>query len=282
MTTAELKDHYLRILTPRMGAGEARSVARLVLEDVFGSRPGHRPRQLEADEQQLAWTIENRLLAGEPLQYVTGIADFYGLQLRVSPDVLIPRPETEELVEWVLAEYGADEIRVLDLCTGSGCIALALKHRRPGWLVTGIDKSSAALSIAEENGTRLQLDIDWKEADVLSIHDLPALDTEKVDVIISNPPYVLPSEQAQMGKSTLKYEPHMALFVTDEDPLIFYRKMLEYGTRVLNAGGRVYFECNEFNAGQVVELAKASGYAGVSLKKDMQGKDRMISARFSS
>ncbi|MEM6396569.1 MAG: peptide chain release factor N(5)-glutamine methyltransferase [Bacteroidota bacterium] len=276
MTTNDLREHFLRILTPVMGSGEARSVARLVLEDAFGSRPGQRARQLEADEQQLAWTIENRLLAGEPLQYVTGIADFYGLQLRINPSVLIPRPETEELVEWVLAEHGPDEIDVLDIGTGSGCIALAIKHRRPLWSVSALDVSEAALEVARDNGKRLQLNINWQVSDILEPTFSPA--GHRYDVIISNPPYVLPSEQAQMSKSTVSYEPPQALFVPEDDALVFYRRILELGKTMLKSNGRVYFECNEFKAKEVAILATESGYADVDIRKDLQGKDRMVKA----
>lgn len=273
MTTKDLHEHYLRTLAPRVGTGEARSIARLVLEDIFGSRPGQRPRELEAEEQQLAWTIENRILAGEPVQYITGIADFYGLQLRVNPAVLIPRPETEELVELILRDHQEMHRKLVDLGTGSGCIALALQQHRPGWEIQGLDSSEDALSIARANGERLDLGVEWRLADMRS---LEASREEQIDLIVSNPPYIPPSEQDRMGESTLAFEPELALYAPEEDPLLFYRHILSWGKQVLSEQGQIYLECNEFNTEAVLELAQEQGYQQADRFRDLQGKWRML------
>ena len=273
MTTKDLHEHYLRTLAPRMGAGEARSIARLILEDVFGSRPGQRPRELEAEEQQLAWTIENRVLAGEPVQYVTGIADFYGLQLQVNPAVLIPRPETEELVEMILRDHQGLQRKVIDLGTGSGCIALALRQHRPGWDIAGWDSSTEALAVAKENGQRLELEVKWGQADMRL---LDAEISEAVDIIVSNPPYIPPSEQDRMGAGTIAFEPDLALYAPEEDPLLFYRHILDWGKQVLSEEGQVYLECNEFNSDEVMALAGEKGYSEADRFRDLQGKWRML------
>ncbi|MEM7573328.1 MAG: peptide chain release factor N(5)-glutamine methyltransferase [Bacteroidota bacterium] len=273
MTTKDLHEHYLRTLAPRVGAGEARSIARLILEDIFGSRPGQRPRELEAEEQQLAWTIENRIIAGEPVQYITGIADFYGLQLRVNPAVLIPRPETEELVELILRDHQELQRKVVDLGTGSGCIALALQQHRPGWEIQGLDSSEDALSVARANGERLDLGVEWQLADMRS---LETSTEEQIDVIVSNPPYIPPSEQDRMGKSTVAFEPDLALYAPEGDPLLFYRHILSWGKQVLSERGQIYLECNEFNTEAVLELAKEQGYQQADRFRDLQGKWRML------
>lgn len=248
-------------------------MARLVLEDLFGWRRGHRPRLLGADEELLAWTVVNRLKAGEPVQYVTGIADFYGLQLKVSPDVLIPRAETEELVEWLLVENAPGEaLRVLDVGTGSGCIALALAHKRPEWTVVGVDVSTAALAIARENAMQLGLAVDFRELDILA--GLPP--TDSWDIIVSNPPYIPPAEQSLMGKSTLEHEPALALFVPEGDPLVFYRRLSELADPLLVPGGRLYVETNEFNNEAVVAAFTKAGLGLVDRRKDLRGKWRMV------
>lgn len=277
MTTPELTQHIIDELSPVLGPGEAASVARLVLEDLFGYRRHSHPRQLSQDEQILAWTTINRLKAGEPVQYVTGIADFYGLQLRVTPDVLIPRPETEELVEWVLEEIAADKpLQVLDLGTGSGCIPLALKARRPLWSCAGVDVSREALAVARDNAQRLELDVDFRELDLLA---QPATNNPQPatrNLIISNPPYIPPSERSMMSPSTLAHEPELALFVPEDDPLLFYRRIAEASLGWLVEGGKLYFETNEFNNEEVVELLTSLGFKQVEAKRDLSGKWRMV------
>ncbi|MFT5999566.1 MAG: release factor glutamine methyltransferase [Neolewinella sp.] len=275
MTTLDLTQHLIDELSPLLGSGEATSVARLVLEDVFGYRRGSYPRQLSQREQILAWTTINRLRAGEPVQYVTGIADFYGLQLLVTPEVLIPRSETEELVEWILEETApGQELRVMDIGTGSGCIALALKHKRPEWTVTGYDVSADALAIARENAEKLELNLAFYQVDVLKPGQ--GAFKEKYDIIVSNPPYILPSEKDRMGASTLAHEPDMALFVPEEDPLLFYREIAGVAAAALEVGGHLFFETNEFNNEQVVELTKELGFTQVEARQDMRGKWRMV------
>lgn len=278
MTTIDLTRHVIDELTPLDGPGEATSVARLVLEDVFKWRRGSHPRTLDQDEQLLAWTTINRLKAREPVQYVTGIADFYGLQLRVTPDVLIPRPETEELVEWILEENPRDEsISVLDIGTGSGCIPLALKARRPRWTCTGVDVSPEALEVARDNAEELKLDVTFELYDVLAAPDgnrQPIADNRQL--IVSNPPYIPPSEKDKMDASTLTHEPGLALFVPEDDPLIFYRLIAKEAGDLLTGGGKLYFETNEFNNDEVVSLLQSTGYAEVEARQDLSGKWRMV------
>lgn len=275
MNTIDLSRHLIDELTPTLGNGEATSVARLVLEDLFGFRTGQRPRVLTPDEQLLAWATINRLKAGEPVQYVTGIADFYGIQLKVTPSVLIPRPETEELVEWVLEENApGGPLQVLDIGTGSGGIALALKHQRPEWSVEALDVSEPALAVARENAEALGLVVTFHSEDVLD----PALEFPGgyFDIIVSNPPYIPPSEKDKMGASTLAHEPDLALFVPEEDPLLFYGRALELGQLSLRPNGRLYVETNEFNNELVAQLFKRFGYREIETRQDLQGKPRMV------
>jgi release factor glutamine methyltransferase len=262
-------------MSPRVGAAEARSLARLVLEDVFNWREGQRARLLTQDEEILAWTIENRIKSGEPVQYITGIADFYGLQLKVSPAVLIPRPETEELVEFILEDYPVGEsLRVIDLGTGSGCIPLALKSQRPNWQLTGLDVSTEALKVARENDQEQGAEIEWLETDILK--EKP---TGTFKIIVSNPPYITPSEKEKMSVSTLQHEPELALFVPEEDPLLFYRQIGEFAINALAPGGSLYFELNEFNYSETGALMKELGFSEVMARQDLQGKYRMLRCR---
>ena len=286
MNTIDLTRHLINELAPTLGAGEAASVSRLVLEDVYGFRRGHRPRVLTQDEEILAWATINRLKAGEPVQYVTGIADFYGLQLKVNPSVLIPRPETEELVEWILESHPGDmPLNLLDIGTGSGCIPLAIKAKRPGWSCNGIDISEEALVVAKENAEMLQMEVSFGILDVLTESDamaenLAANDQpSKIDILVSNPPYIPPSEREKMGASTVDHEPELALFVPEDDPLLFYGKVAEIGRDVLAAGGSVYVETNEFNNNDVVKLFERFGYKNVGRRQDLQGKWRMVAGR---
>lgn len=269
MTTHDLAKHLVDQLTPLVGKGEAASVARLVMEDVFGARPGGRPRQLTQDEQILAWTTVNRLKDGEPVQYVTGIADFYGLQLHVSPAVLIPRPETEELVEWILEIHDERPLRVLDVGTGSGCIALALAKKRPTWTISALDVSEDALTVARRNAEELRLSVDFQRSNVL--HETPL--GGPYDLVVSNPPYILPSERSRMGAGTVVHEPDLALYTPEDDPLLFYRRLREITPDLLSPTGVLYLETSEFFHGEALAL-----FPGAESRRDMQGKGRMIRA----
>lgn len=276
MRTNELAQHLLDELSPLLGTGEAQSVARLVLEDLFGWRRGHRPRRLTRDEELLAWTTLNRLKAGEPVQYVTGIADFYGLQLKVTPAVLIPRPETEELVEWILEENQNEaSLRLWDLGSGSGCIPLAIASKRPAWNCLGSDVSQDALDIARHNAGELALDLPFIEFDLLNAVAPPSA---KYDIICSNPPYIPPSERGLMSASTLAHEPALALFVPEEDALLFYRKLGEIAQSYLSPIGTLFVETNEYNNEEVAKLYAANGFT-VARKQDLQGKWRMVKAQ---
>lgn len=276
MRTDDLSQHLIDELLPILGSGEATSVTRLVLEDLFGWRRGHRPRLLSQDEEILAWATINRLKAGEPVQYVTGIADFYGLQFKVTPAVLIPRPETEELVEWILSQHGADTaLTVIDLGTGSGCIPLALKARRPGWTCSGFDVSEDALKVARENAERLGLNVQFSHFDLLQAEAPTALKTA-ADILISNPPYIPPSERKHMSATTLAHEPELALFVPEADSLLFYRKILALAPSFLPKGGSIFVETNEYNNQKVAELFAANLEGVVERQQDLQGKWRMV------
>ncbi len=275
MRTNDYFDHLQQEFSYQLGASEAKSVARLVLEDVFGWRRGQRPRLLNQDEQLLAWTIENRLKAGEPVQYITGIADFYGLQFRVSPKVLIPRPETEELVEHLLDQQDASrKLQVLDIGSGSGCIALALKNQRPSWFITGIDVSEEACALARENAARLDLDVGFEVLNILQ--DLPK---RRYDILVSNPPYISPTERPLMGKSTIAHEPALALYAPADDPLLFYRRFAAIGQDILTPEGSLYLELNEFRHKETKALFEEAGWQEVSVQADLQGKARVLSAR---
>lgn len=274
MRTADYHEHLLKELSPRLGGGEARSVARLVLEDIFNWRPGQRPRLLTQDEQILAWTVENRLKSGEPVQYVTGVADFYGLRLRVTPDVLIPRPETEELVEFILEDHPSGSIRrVIDVGTGSGCIPLALAAQRPEWTLTGLDVSGLTIEVAKSNQETTGGNVSWLEMDILQ-EQPPG----PYDIIVSNPPYIPPTERDRMSESTLQHEPDLALFVPEDDPLLFYRVIGNWAKAAMAPGGRLYFELNEFHYEAAGLLLRELGYEDVRARKDLSGKYRMLRA----
>lgn len=226
--------------------------------------------------------ILQKLRANEPIQYVFGHTEWMGLDLRVTPATLIPRPETAELVAWVLQMADRDKsLRVLDIGTGSGCIALALKKAAPRWQVTGVDISQEALEVAKENALRNHVAVNWLQLDILSgIADnlLPIS-----DVIISNPPYICDSERKDMAARVLDYEPHSALFVPDSDPLLFYRRIATLVNLSATRGGDpqaqpiyLFFEINEAYGEAVCDMLRGLGYKDVQLKNDIYGKPRMV------
>jgi release factor glutamine methyltransferase len=213
--------------------------------------------------------ILEKLRANMPIQYVFEHAEWMGLDLRVTPATLIPRPETAELVEWIKEKADHHQaLRVVDIGTGSGCIAIALKRACPLWDVTGVDISAEALAIAQQNAERNQVQVIWKQLDILS----ETLDF--IDIIVSNPPYICQKEKALMDARVLDHEPHSALFVSDDDPLLFYRRIAE-----MKAARNLFFEINEAYGNDVCDMMRQMGYSNVELKYDMYGKPRMVAGR---
>lgn len=278
---------------------EASSVTGLVMESRMGlqhiDRILRRSEPLDPSaETRLAADVD-ALLRNEPVQYVLGEAWFDGLLLKVDRHVLIPRPETEELVQWVAADIaaaakssqasspaptpssGAARPAILDIGTGSGCIPIALRKRLPHAELTGLDISPDALAVARENGTRYAPTVQWIQADILDEthwNDLPVY-----DIIVSNPPYIASAERSDMHTRVLAHEPHLALFVPDEDPLLFYRGIARFCKTRLCAGGALYLEINEALGEETKTLLQEEGFGEVILKKDLQEKDRMIRAK---
>ncbi len=223
--------------------------------------------------------ITERLKKNEPIQYVLGEAWFAGMKFKVDKNVLIPRPETEELVDWVVNEVMSHELRaasILDVGTGSGCIPVALKKKLHDALISAIDVCSEALFTATENAIIHNTEIDFILLDFLDEQKWNELG--EFDIIVSNPPYVKQNELNTMHDRVTAFEPHLALFVPDNDPLLFYKKLSDFSLKHLNQGGSLFVEINEVLGDAVVNLFKAGGFADVELKTDMQGKDRMIKA----
>jgi release factor glutamine methyltransferase len=219
-----------------------------------------------------------RLLANEPLQYILGETYFYGLTIYCTSATLIPRPETEELVDWVLKDHSHEALKVMDLGTGSGCIPLAIKSMRSNWTVYGIDVSREALSIANANAKRLGLEVDFKEVDLLIEAGWPKA-LGLLDVLISNPPYIPVHEKHLMKDNVVNYEPHVALFVPSHDPLLFYERIVAFSLLYLKEGGWLYLEIHEGYSQETMKLLKEAGFANIKLRKDLQGKPRMVKAQ---
>ncbi|MCR5887984.1 peptide chain release factor N(5)-glutamine methyltransferase [Hymenobacter sp. J193] len=259
---------------------EAAAVAGQVLEHLLHLTPLQRSMRAreEVAEDDLADLphVRARLLRHEPLQYVLGVAHFAGLELEVTPATLIPRPETEELVALIVHEQrGRAGLRMLDVGTGSGCIPLALAQALPGSQLTAVDVSAEALAVARRNAHKYSVAINFQLVDILQA--TPVL-SGPLDVIVSNPPYVLENERPLMRPNVLDYEPGTALFVPNHDPLLFYRRIAQLGQTLLAAGGNLYFEINEQFAQETLQLLHQLGYTGAAAQLDIFGKARMVRA----
>ena len=259
-------------LTKLYDAREAKAIARLVMEDRFGLTMADVLCGKTGDDAVLRH-IQQRLLQGEPVQYVLGVAEFGGRQFRVAPGVLIPRPETLELCQWVEEERGTT---ILDIGTGSGCIACTLAAELPEAQVTAWDISETALAIAQENAQRLGVQVKFEKQDAL--HPSPFTNPQW-NIIVSNPPYVCEKERAAMERHVLDYEPSLALFVPDDDPLLFYRAIADYARQSLTAGGSLFFEINPLYAEQLQSLLSSMSYHHIEVRDDQYGKPRMIKAQ---
>ena len=264
--------------------GEAKAIARMVYEVRFNLTLSDlfigKDTQLSANDQAELAEITQRLEQQEPVQYVLGQADFCGRTFTVNQHVLIPRPETEELCQWIISEFRDESLEfrdcsILDIGTGSGCIAITLAAGLPKFEVTAWDISGEALQVARENAKRLHFNVIFELADALST----PLDHERWDVIVSNPPYICNKERARIEANVLDHEPHTALFVPDETPLLFYSAIAQYGLTALKTGGRLYFEINPLYAQELAEMLSMMSYHDIEIKIDQYGKQRMIRAR---
>ena len=261
------------------GEAEARQIAEMVLE----SRGVSRNMLLVEPNEELQFpdldSVINDIRAWRPVQYIIGTAEFAGMDFEVSDAVLIPRPETEELVDWIASEVG-DSASILDVGTGSGCIAIALSRAVSGSSVWALDIAAEALAVARRNGAKYAPDVRFVEGDALS--DFSALFAEKFDVVVSNPPYIPDSDSRLMRRNVTDYEPHTALFVPDNDPLLFYRSIARTALRMLKAEGKLYFEIYESLADEMQSMLHDEGYEEIVVREDFRGKPRMICAKVSS
>ena len=275
---------FWQSLTPLYDAGEAQAIVRTVLDVEYGMTLTDiicgKVNELSSDEERNLEEIIARLQNGEPVQYVLGEADFAGRTFHVEPGVLIPRPETAELCQWIEEEVSSQEAderkQILDICTGSGCIAITLGLNIPNSEVTGWDISEDTLRIAQGNVEMLKagnVRIEYQDALML-----PKA-AETADIIVSNPPYICEKEKADMEKNVLEHEPSIALFVPDEEPLKFYRAIAEYASSALKSEGALYFEINPIYEKETREMLEELGFKDIETKEDAFGKKRMMKAK---
>ena len=261
--------------------GEISGLTRMIFEALCNYTPTdillHKDTILSEDIHRKIECIADRLSRQEPIQYILGFADFCGYRFDVAPGVLIPRPETAELVTLIIRGNKGKRLCIADLGTGSGCIAVTLALALPLSQVEAWELSPAALDIAERNARKLNARVRFVQRDILrdNVAELPG---ESLDIIVSNPPYIRACERADMSDNVLAYEPHEALFVPDENPLLFYEKMARDGMYLLKPGGMLYFEINETQGQNCAHMLRSTGYERVGIIKDLYGKDRFITA----
>lgn len=280
ITLNELMKRMHCRLAEKFERGEADAMVRVVMQHLKGWSAVElvlkRDSLLSDYISDKALSIVDRVMADEPLQYVLGETRFYGNTFVVSPAVLIPRPETEELVDIIVKQNHEADLSVLDLCTGSGCIAVSLARSLRFPVVEAVDLSLDALAVARENARRLRVDVAFSCKDVLT---LVPNESKKYDIIVSNPPYVLESERCRMAANVLDHEPAMALFVPDDDALRFYRVISEYAIKTLKCCGTLYFEINPLEAENVAKMLLEDGFEDVDILTDMAGKKRFAIAK---
>lgn len=275
MSTKEAYEKIINSIGEIYGESEAASIAAIVLEDAFGVTRFQisDERMLKENEANQLEEIISRLFKNEPVQYVLGETQFFGLKFFVNPSVLIPRQETEELVAWVLETKG-DKLRVLDIGTGSGCIPIALKNKKPNWEIHALDVSESALDIAKKNAALNHTKIHFHQLDILN--EQLWVELRQFDILISNPPYITEKEKSLMPAHVLEYEPHLALFATDGDAQQFVKKITAFAKKKLRKGGLLFFETNEFYGEDSKKVMEDMGVESVELRKDLNGKDRML------
>lgn len=281
---ADIRKQFIDKLAPLYEETEAESLFFIFMEDVFSYTKKDyllgKVFAIDPDKKQKIDTLLKRLLSGEPIQYIIGTTQFMGLTLRVNEHVLIPRPETEELVDLIIRDAKLDDMgtaQFMDIGTGSGCIPIALKKHLPRVHVSALDISKEALEVAKYNAQLNNVSINFMLADILE-WDIVFPDDLRYAVIVSNPPYITPGEKAQMHANVLQFEPHLALFVEEKAPLLFYETIAAFALQHLHPQGKLYFEVNRYYGSDVKRLLEKKGFSHVSLLQDLQGANRMIKA----
>ncbi len=282
MTVSELTARLRSRLGEKFPGSEVREMISIIFENLKGWNTTD--LLIKSDQELTPFIVSkadeaaDRILSGEPVQYIFGSAHFYGMSFKVNRDTLIPRQETALLVDIIVKEWsGKSDLKVLDLGTGSGCIAIALARNLPFSSVTGVDISDGALAVARENSQKLKAKVDFIRGDILA---LTPPQTPEYDIIVSNPPYIARSEASSMETNVLDYEPHSALFVPDDNPLLFYKAVADYAAAALKPGGKLYFEINPLFADDLKKFMATSGWTDVTLERDMQQHYRfMIASR---
>jgi release factor glutamine methyltransferase len=281
MNIRQYRDQFIQKLSPLYGEDEAESFFYLILEN---KRQLQRvdlalnPDLVFSKNELMVWDELSKQLELEiPVQYLLGTTSFYGLEFLVNENVLIPRPETEEIVDWIIEKEKRGKrqearIKILDIGTGSGCIAISLAKNIPNAAVFAIDVSQEALETAKKNAENNQVSVTFLEKNILETFDLE----QEFDIIVSNPPYVRNLEKEEIKKNVLEYEPHLALFVADDNALIFYRKIAELAKKNLAPNGQLFFEINQYLGPEMIELLEKLDFKNIELKKDIYGNDRMI------
>ncbi len=293
MTLKELQYHFHNQLDAIYGKQEVASFFRLLMEHYLNIKPIeltlHPKLNLSnADQNQFTEAI-NRLKKEEPIQYIIGETEFFGLAFKVNGYTLIPRPETEELVQWIITEQPTTNTKlpkILDIGTGSGCIAISLAKKLPNAKVYALDVSSEALKVTKDNADLNDVEVECIEADILNLKTkdrsltYPNLEFSdlKFDFIVSNPPYVRELEKTTIKNNVLQHEPHLALFVKNEDPLLFYKAICEFAVHNLKPNGILFFEINQYLGAEMKDLLKAFNFESVELRQDLFGNDRMLKA----
>jgi release factor glutamine methyltransferase len=280
MKIKQYRTQFIKELSPLYDAYEAESFFYLILEDKYKLRQIDLALNHEltfTNSDLTAWSSFLAQLKREvPVQYLIGKTNFYGLYFEVNDNVLIPRPETEELVEWIIAENvksaNPRKIKILDIGTGSGCIAITLAKNIPHAEVYAIDVSKKALETAKRNAINNKVDVTFMLKNVLELEELKS----DFDIIVSNPPYVRNLEKQEIRKNVLDYEPHLALFVDDNDALVFYKKIAELAKVNLLENGQLYFEINQYLGKEMIELMENMNFRNIDLRKDIYSNDRMI------
>lgn len=256
---------------------EALNIATIIFEDAFGIHFANLKLAFDIPKQVELSRITTQLLKHRPWQYVLQQADFYGLKFKMNNQVLIPRPETEELVQEIINNHKKEAIQILDIGTGSGCIAIALQKNLINAQLTAVDISTKALELAQQNAEQLEAKIVFQQVDILD--KIACQKMGKYHVIVSNPPYILDAERSLMPKQVLDFEPHLALFVTNNDPLQFYSRIADFALEHLYQNGVLYFEINEYFGQEVLEMLLQKGFDKVELIQDISGKNRIALAK---